>query len=927
MKHLAALLLAANGLFAADFVTGQAARAVIGQPMFTAQTPTGGTLGLDKVLGGAGGLAYANGTLVVADANFVAAAPLDNRVLIYYNLAQQIPTATADIPQSVGMRCGVCGGTPDVVLGQPDFTTTTLTLAQNGMRTPTGVATDGVRLAVADTDNNRVLIWNTLPHTIQQPADLVLGQPDFTTGAPNSQTGDVRVPSAKALRGPLGVWIQGSRLFIADTLNHRVLVWNSFPTQNFQPADVVIGQANFTSAIDADISKTPAVVDAKLLNNPTAVSSDGVRLFVTDLGNNRVLIYNSIPTENNAAADVEIGQPDMTTRMANDSYTLTFDSTGTVTSRTGIMCTSNGTDTNSIPIFPGLCGSTLNFPRFALSDGKRLFIADGGNDRVLIFNQIPTQNAAAADAVLGQPDAISANTSDTTGNDNTDRRAATDAIRTPTSLAWDGNNLYVAEPFSRRILIFSPETGITTVRNAASLEVFAVGDIALTGTITANDQLTVTIAKDSITTGTDYKYKVKKDDTLATVALAMVVLINSGSGDANVLASTVGTLSDIRLTARTPGATGNNISVKTTLSSNATLVATVTNMSGGGSAAKMAAGTLISIFGDNLAESAAAAPDRADPLPTELAGVQVYVDGLRIPLLYVSGNQINAQLPFEVLDANSASLYVRTTRADGSVTVTDAAGVPIVPANPGIFATGGVDPRPAIAVHSSSQATATISVDGTARPGETVSITIGYADTAKTYSYTVQASDSLASVRDALIQLINTQDTRVEAFAGGEFQRIRLRARATGSSGNGLQISSVSSTSVILSAYNTTLCCANIAGAPITEDNPALPGETITVFATGAGMVQPDAAKYAVYTGYTYKGPYLNQPNEFVSSLAGAKTANVLYAGMKPGSVGIYQMDLELNPDLPTDPATQLTIAQNVFVSNIVTIPVKNPTQ
>ena len=39
-----------------------------------------------------------------------------------------------------------------------------------------------------------------------------------------------------------------------------------------------------------------------------------------------------------------------------------------------------------------------------LSDGTRLFIADGGNDRVLVFNHIPTQNGAEADIVLGQPD-------------------------------------------------------------------------------------------------------------------------------------------------------------------------------------------------------------------------------------------------------------------------------------------------------------------------------------------------------------------------------------------------------------------------------------------------------------------------------------------------------------------------------------------
>ena len=59
--------------------------------------------------------------------------------------------------------------------------------------------------------------------------------------------------------------------------------------------------------------------------------------------------------------------------------------------------------------------------------------------------------------------------------------------------------------------------------------------------------------------------------------------------------------------------------------------------------------------------------------------------------------------------------------------------------------------------------------------------------------------------------------------------------------------------------------------------------------------------------------------------LAGGKTANVLVASLQTGAVGIYEVQLELNSDLPTDPLTQLTIAQDIYVSNIVTFPVVNP--
>ena len=105
---------------------------------------------------------------------------------------------------------------------------------------------------MADTDNNRVLIWNTIPASNTAAPALVLGQTSFTA----FQT--PQPVNATSLRGPQGVWIQGNRLFVADTLNHRVLIWNSFPTQNNQPADLVLGQTSFTAAISpAPTSSNP----------------------------------------------------------------------------------------------------------------------------------------------------------------------------------------------------------------------------------------------------------------------------------------------------------------------------------------------------------------------------------------------------------------------------------------------------------------------------------------------------------------------------------------------------------------------------------------------------------------------------------------------------------------------------------------------
>jgi len=116
------------------------------------------------------------------------------------------------------------------------------------------------------------------------------------------------------------------------------------------------------------------------------------------------------------------------------------------------------------------------------------------------------------------------------------------------------------------------------------------------------------------------------------------------------------------------------------------------------------------------------------------------------------------------------------------------------------------------------------------------------------------------------------------------------------------------------------LCCAGT--GMVTQSNPAVPGETIIIYATGLGLPTEPAHFRG---GFRYPANEQTQPVDFVSSLAGGKTANVLLASPLPGSVGIWEVQLELNSGLPTDTNTQLTIAQNIYVSNVVTFPVKAP--
>jgi len=962
MKSFGVLFLSLSCVFAAeppvDFLTGQAARITIGQGTFTTEASGGPSA---YQLGAVDGVAYANSTLFVVDSNHLQIPPVNNRVLVFNNLPPFFSNPLAEIPQ--GPRCPVCMGDPSVgqaaslVLGQPDFVTTTDPYTtQSGFRTPTGIATDGQILVVADTDNNRVLIWKTIPTTIDQPADLVLGQTNFTT------VQEIPPVNSTAFRGPEGVWVQGTRLFVADTQNHRVMIWNSIPTANNQPADLVLGEPNFSTAPPATTSDLPPT--ASNLFSPVSVTSDGRHLFVTDLGHNRVLIWNSIPTQNGQAADVVVGQPNMTSEGDNNALGSCVsngtDSDGNPTYPSGCQtfCPSNGTvDSDGTVIYPTRCGFTLSYPRFALSDGQRLFIADGGNDRVLVYDSVPTSNGQKADVYLGQPDEYTDQVSSSTDTFRPDANvleSAPQTVRTPLSLAWDGTNLYVSDPFDVRVLVFTvatPNIPITGIANGASLNTYAVGTVSLTGTITAGDTISIIITSPGGTPSTTtspcaggnecYTYKVLSTDTLATITDALANLINgitSGSTpDPYVTASAdivSGTLFVVNLVARVPGLNGNNIGYSTltaasSSSGTATEAATAAgaSLAGGAAAAELAPGTLVSIFGNNLADATAfATPNGEGNYPTtNFNGVEVYFDGIRSPILYVSPTQINTQLPFEVFDSNGVSAFVRTVHNDGSVTVTNAIGIPVVLENPGIFAGGGSDPRPVIAYHASGNAVALVDVDGSITAGDVAKIIID----SNSYNYTVQSTDTLQSVRDGLIALINANSNeKVTASPAGEYARIILTAKVGGPEGNGIPIGSSVSTNATIEVSpldSAATCCANIAGSLVTSDNPAVPGEVITIYATGIGPTTlSDGLTPASITGQVYPGPALNIPRTAVDNAqVGGTTANVLQAGLAVGMLpGIYEVQLQLNTSLPTNPVTQMYIAQNVFTSNIVTIPV-----
>ena len=175
---------------------------------------------------------------------------------------------------------------PDV----PCFTCLVLRATARTMSEPFGVWSDGRRLAVADSRNHRVLIWNEFPTDDFQRANVVLGHSDFENTNRNSEHdldhwGDH--PTAATLANPMGIHFDGTSFAVADSSNHRVLIWNGFPSQNLQPADVVLGHESPENG-DYEIGSGPT---SQVFNYPEGVVLTPEAVYVSDRFHNRVLVF------------------------------------------------------------------------------------------------------------------------------------------------------------------------------------------------------------------------------------------------------------------------------------------------------------------------------------------------------------------------------------------------------------------------------------------------------------------------------------------------------------------------------------------------------------------------------------------------------------------------------------------------------------
>ncbi|MEQ9587997.1 MAG: hypothetical protein RJS97_08585 [Parvibaculaceae bacterium] len=303
----------------------------------------------------------------------------------------------------------------DWIIGQPDFQSegrnAKSEVCATSLNVPTGLCAAGAGLAVADAWNHRVLLWDNVPIRNNQAPDRVLGQPDFTNATANDD--DPSRASARTFHWPYGVCVHNQSLFVADAENRRVLIWHNLMVENGAPADLVLGQPNFT-ARDENAGNSPTAHSMRWPHDLTVWHG---HLCVTDAGNNRIMVWDGVPEDNFAPCRWVLGQSNFATVEHNQAL-----------------------------YWPR--NNTLNMPYGLTAWGDWLLCSDTANSRVLAWHIDDLDTGAPARCLLGQP----------TFADKGDNRwlpAAEDSFCWPYGIASNASQLLIADSGNNRISVWN----------------------------------------------------------------------------------------------------------------------------------------------------------------------------------------------------------------------------------------------------------------------------------------------------------------------------------------------------------------------------------------------------------------------------------------------------------------------------------------
>lgn len=496
------------------------------------------------------------------------------------------------------------------VLGQPDFNSGDPNRGNRvpgptGFNAPVDGAVIGNNLFLVDANNHRVImISGGAPFT--SPATKVLGQLGLDLNSPNLVEGRefffVGRFQSRDYRGG-GIALDGNTLYIADTLNNRVLGYRDVRSVALgQPADLVIGQVSLTRTTinSPDGNQNLPNQTGLFLPHAVAVDSRG-DLYIADTLNSRVVRYPR-PFDNlqNLRPNLVLGQSSFTSKIQDAS--------------------------------PRNMSAPMSL---AFTTGGHLVVSDNAHNRVLLFLRPANgdfTNGQAATSVFGQQDFISTVASNDPKRMNGPRGVTVDV----------DDRMYVVDGGNSRLMIYDRITQASSDPTPAlTLTGFNTPLGVHSDPRTAELWVTNGFGGNALRFPAYESLSVNSRSNLATAQLVFPL-------DLKVDANSNLIMSDLsnrvafyyQAQASVNGANQQNFNLAPGM--------IVSMYSQGG------------VFADNTVVASTAS------LPRELADTQVLFNDQPVPLYFVSPNQINYQVPWSAQPGSIADVTV-VKRSTGQV--------------------------------------------------------------------------------------------------------------------------------------------------------------------------------------------------------------------------------------------------------------------
>jgi uncharacterized protein (TIGR03437 family) len=164
-------------------------------------------------------------------------------------------------------------------------------------------------------------------------------------------------------------------------------------------------------------------------------------------------------------------------------------------------------------------------------------------------------------------------------------------------------------------------------------------------------------------------------------------------------------------------------------------------------------------------------------------------------------------------------------------------------------------------------------------------------------------------VMDSLAPLLYVSDGQVNFLVPGDQLDgdVKIRVVREGWTGPEIAVTLVDAAPALFQTAAGYAIAAHLDSSSITAGSPAQAGEIVVVYACGLGRTQPNPAPGAI----PQSAAAIQRLSDLKVYLGGTAidSTRILYAGLSPGSAGLYQINLVLPDNTGTDPEIRVAIA------------------